>query len=142
MAVLLRDHDHKARIRMLERFRDKISDDANFDHDDIQAVEGEIQRLQNDKLAFVKQTLQERLETLKEADDLFNFEVFHPQLNTYWLRKHEQLVQKSEILEKQQASAQVVAHSNDDRSQPRKRQQQKQKLLRNLEKQARDLQEI
>ena len=136
---ILLHHDHKSRIRMLQKFRETIASDTNFDQQDLDQIDMELERLRADKLAYVKQTLHERLETLKEADDLFHFEEFHPSLNEYWLRKHEELTQKQEILEKSHGAH---THTNSNEPAPTAaaaRGRRKKKLLNKLDKQERAL---
>lgn len=97
--------DVNGRIQCLQDVAQHIANLSTFDKDDVAAVEFEIERLEQDVVAHLRQLAQARLEFLKRLDDALDLATNHPRLNNFFLSKQQDMmeaIQTRETMEKKQ----------------------------------------
>lgn len=76
----------------LQKFLEAIASCQSFDKEDAAAVQRELLNQNNQDILKYRQLAMERLKILKEFDEVLHFKEFHPQLNTFFVTKQQEIM--------------------------------------------------
>ena len=83
--------DAKGRISLLQKLCDRMETNELFDDQDVEAVRGEIDRVEELERNSLRNKLRERLRLLTKFDRYLQFKQHHPKLNAYFVKKQKRM---------------------------------------------------